>query len=81
MATVKRRKPKWTTLRFRKGDAAHNVMAAVQKWVRINKGTAVVMGGISVMEYGPYRYGVVVNILGQKPMKALAEGKKNARTK
>jgi hypothetical protein len=58
---------KWKWLRYRKNDLGHNVMVAVQRWIHANKGTAVVLGGIGVMDMGEFRYGVVVQATGRKP--------------
>lgn len=66
---VKKRKAKWTWLRYRKGDLAHNVQVSVQKWIHANKGTAVVLGGIGIMDQGGGRYQVCVGALGAIPQK------------
>ena len=65
-----KKKPKLTTLRFRKGDPNHNLLAAVQHWVRAHGGKLVVVGGAGILHYGladKYRFQVVVNCLGKRP--------------
>lgn len=74
MAKPKKRKQKWKWLRYRKGDLAHNVQAAVQRWIHANKGAAVVLGGIGIMDEGGGRYQVCVGALGLIPEKP--KGKK-----
>jgi len=63
-------KRKWRTLRYRKKDLGHNVLVAVSRWIRANNGTAVVIGGIGIRDYGNFRYEVVISATGQKPVKA-----------
>ncbi len=69
-----KRKPKWIWLRYRKNDLAHNVQVAVQRWIHANGGTAVVLGGIGLLdEERPFvpgtagKYQVCVGALGKKP--------------
>ena len=66
-------KPRWRTLRYRKNDPGHNVLVAVSRWIRANKGTAVVIGGIGLMDQGENRYSVVVGALGKKPERKSGE--------
>lgn len=68
-AKPKKRKRKWNWLRYRKGDLAHNVQVAVQRWIHGNGGTAVVLGGIGIMDEGGHRYQVCVGALGIIPEK------------
>lgn len=73
-ATVKKakRKPRWRHMRFRKGDVAHNLLAATQHYVKAKGGTAVVLGGIYIFrEPGdlPARYKIAVGCLGRPPIK------------
>lgn len=66
---AKKRKRKWSWLRYRKNDLAHNVQVAVQRWIHANGGTAVVLGGIGVMDEGGHRYQVCIGALGILPKK------------
>lgn len=70
----KPRKQKWCWLRYRKHDLAHNVQVAMQRWIHANGGTAVVLGGIGLLdEENPFvpgtkgKYQVCVGALGVKP--------------
>lgn len=65
----KRKKPSRIILRFRKGDHSHNVMVAVQAWLRANGGYALVMGGIGIMRESSMKFQVCVGILGRAPVK------------
>ena len=66
----KKKRKSWTWLRYRKNDLGHNVLVAVQRWIRANGGTAVVLGGIGLLDMGgEFRYGVVVSATGRKPNK------------
>lgn len=65
----KRKKPKFIILRFRKDDPAHNLLAAVQHWVRANGGELILTGGIGVMDEGGSRFRVCVGCLGRQPEK------------
>lgn len=67
-------KRKWRTLRYRKNDPGHNVLVAVSRWIRANKGTAVVIGGIGIMDRGGFRYSVVIDAAGTKPSKQAHKG-------
>lgn len=69
MKKPKKRKQKWRWMRYRKNDLGHNVIVAVQRWVHANGGTAVVIGGIGVMDEGGNRYQVCVGALGVLPVK------------
>jgi hypothetical protein len=60
-------KHKWRWLRFRKGDHAHNLIVAAQRYIHANKGTAVVLGGIGIMHQGEFRYSVVIGATGRPP--------------
>lgn len=64
-------KRKWSWMKYRKDDPAHNVMVAVQRWIHANKGTALVMSGVEVQDWGDGegKYRVAVQILGVKPVK------------
>lgn len=75
MKVRKRAKPKWRIMRFRKKDHVHNVLVAVTRWIRANKGTAVVIGGIGIAERPPlpYNYDVIVSVTGKKPEKKTHE--------
>ncbi len=64
---AKKRKRKWSWLRYRKSDLAHNVQVAVQRWIHANGGTAVVLTGVGVMDEGGNRYQVCIGALGLKP--------------
>ena len=68
--STKKKARKWLWLKFRKGDHSHNLLVAAQRWVHANGGTAVVLGGIGLMD-GPmkYRYNVVISATGTKPSK------------
>ena len=72
---AKKRKQKWRWLRYRKNDLAHNVQVAVQRWIHANKGTAVVLGGIGIMDEGGNRYQVCVGAMGRLPEKPKAPEK------
>lgn len=65
-----KRKSKWKWLRFRKNDHAHNLIVAAQRYIHGNKGSAVMLGGIGVMDRGPYCYSLVVDVTGKKPEKS-----------
>ena len=68
----KRARPKWTTLRFRKNDPTHNVLAAVSRWIRAHNGTDVVIGGVEVIQFpgdAAFNYRVAVKVTGKLPVK------------
>jgi len=72
-----RGKLKRTTLRFRKHDPVHNVLAAVQRWVNYRGGDIVVIGGVSVITFPGEPEGafwVAVKCLGRKPKKEAKNG-------
>ena len=66
---TKNKKKKWNWLRYRKNDPGHNVIVSVQRWIHANGGTAVVLGGIGLMDMGEFRYGVVISATGKRPEK------------
>lgn len=64
------KKSKTTLLRFRKGDHAHNLIAAAQRWLRANGGDALVMGGIGILTMpgdAEARFSITVGCLGRRP--------------
>jgi hypothetical protein len=65
----KRRTRKWVWLRYRKGDHAHNLVCAAQHWIHEQGGTAVVLGGIGLLDQGHGRYQVCIGALGIMPVK------------
>lgn len=65
----KKRKARWSWLRYRKGDHAHNLVCAAQHYIHENGGTAVVLGGIGLMDQGGGRYQLCVGALGRMPPK------------
>lgn len=67
MKKAKKRKKKWRWLLYRKGDHAHNLTVAAQRWIHANGGTAVVLGGIGLLNEGSHRYQVCVGALGVLP--------------
>lgn len=66
---MKKTKRKWTWLRYRKKDHVHNLICAAQHWIHENGCTAVVLGGISLLDQGGGRYQVCLGVLGKKPEK------------
>ena len=66
---MKRRKQKWTVLRFRRNDPAHNLHAAVTHWVRANGGRCVVTSGPEIQDWqeGEYKFRVAISCVGRKP--------------
>lgn len=73
----KKRKAKWSWLRYRKGDHAHNLVCAAQHYIHENGGVAVVLGGIGLMDQGGGRYQLCVGALGRMPpKKEKPDGKK-----
>lgn len=66
---AKKRKRKWTWLRYRKDDVNHNLLVAAQRWIHAHGGTAVVLGSIGVMDQGGHRYQVCLGALGRLPEK------------
>ena len=76
---MKKRKhrQKWTWLRYRKNDHAHNLLVAAQKWIHANGGTAVLLGGVGILnEENPLvpgtagKYQVCIGALGRIPVTA-----------
>jgi hypothetical protein len=68
----KKRKRKWTWLRYRKNDLAHNVQVAVQRWVHANGGTAVMMSGVQLVTFPgapEFNYRVAIHCTGLQPVK------------
>lgn len=66
---AKKRKRRWTWLRYRKGDVEHNVHVAMQRWIHANGGIAIVTGGIGVMDQGGGRFKVCFGVVGKPPTK------------
>lgn len=66
---AKKKKRRWIWLRYRKNDLAHNVQVAVQKWIHGNGGSAIVLGGIGIMDQGGSRYQVCIGAVGKLPVK------------
>jgi len=64
---MKRRK--FSSMRFRKNDPEHNVLVAVNRWVRSRGGSLMVIGGIETQDYGEaFKFKVAVSCLGRKPI-------------
>ena len=65
----------FVTLRYRKNDPAHNVYVAVQRFIKANGGTAVVMGGIEVQAESAesFNYKIAVSVSGRRPTKDAAD--------
>ena len=69
-AKPKKKKHKWSWLRYRKDDLAHNVQVAVQRWIHANDGTAVLMSGIQLVTFpddGQFNYRVAIRCTGKIP--------------
>jgi hypothetical protein len=66
-----KKKKRVIRLRFRKNDAAHNLLAAVQHWVIANGGKLVMVGGIETQSMSPsdYRFKVAIGCIGDRPEK------------
>lgn len=62
-------KPKWETMRFRKRDPEHNLLAAATHYIRARGGRALVIGGISCESLGGFRYVLGVRFTGRCPQK------------
>lgn len=62
-------KRKERILRFRKNAPEHNLLAAVQHFVRANGGSIVVIGGIETQDWGEGlgKFRIAVKCLGRKP--------------
>lgn len=72
MAAKKKRKRKWEWLRYHKNDLPHNMQVAAQRWIHANGGTAIVMGGVSLIELPGTRSGnyyVAIGCMGKRPVK------------
>lgn len=70
MAKRKRRKSPWKWLRYRRGDVAHNLLVAAQRYIHANGGTAVVLGGIKIIKMpdaNEHVYEIAVGFMGLKP--------------
>ncbi len=68
-----KKKPKTIHLRFRKNDPSHNLLAAVQHWVKANGGNTIVIGGIEVQSIpydALYKFKIAVSCMGRRPEKA-----------
>jgi hypothetical protein len=71
---AKKRKRPWRWLRYRKNDPAHNLLVAAQRWIHANGGTAVLIGGVGILDQAnPFipgtqgKYQVCVGVLGKIP--------------
>lgn len=61
------------TLRFRKDDPDHNLLAAAQHWIRAHGGEVAVIGGMEVQSWPgdlPNNFRVAIHCLGRQPVKA-----------
>src|SRR5438132_1599153 len=69
-----RRKASYTRLRFKKGDPAHNLLAATQHYVISLGGKVVIVGGIEIQNWpedGPHSFRVGIHCTGRSgPAKA-----------
>lgn len=65
----KKKRKTTITLRFRKNDPSHNLLAAAQHWIKANGGTAVVIGGIGLLSEGKFKYRVCIGAMGKMPIK------------
>lgn len=65
----KRKKPRLIHLRFRKNDPAHNLLAAVQHWVKAKGGALVLISTIEVQDWkdGVGKFRVAVRCMGRAP--------------
>ncbi len=67
----KRKRTPWC-LRYRKNDPGHNMLVSTQRWIHANGGTALLLGGIDIVqlpEDNPLKYRVAVVAIGKKPSK------------
>jgi hypothetical protein len=68
-SVTKTRKRRWLWLRYRKGDVAHNLLVAAERYIHANGGTAVVLGGIKVIQMEPagcqLTYNLAIGFLGK----------------
>lgn len=71
-----KRKHKFTTMRFRRNDPEHNLLAATTHWILAHGGRAVVIGGIQVQDWGQaFSFKIEICCTGRKP-RGTPEGKK-----
>jgi hypothetical protein len=59
-------------MRFRKNDHAHNLLAAVERYIRANGGKVIVIGGIEIQKWpddGEFKFKVAVGCSGRQPKK------------
>jgi hypothetical protein len=72
---MKKKRRRFSAMRFRKNDPGHNVLVAVNRWVRANGGNLVVIGGIEVQDWaeGLGKFKVAIPCLGKKPVKKEGE--------
>jgi hypothetical protein len=64
------KKRKFEVMRFRRGDPAHNLIAAATHWIKAHGGTAVVIGGIEVITFPgdlQFNYRIAIRVTGKKP--------------
>lgn len=66
---------KFIAMRWRKNDHTHNVLCAVNRWVRSHGGKLIIIGGIEVLDYGEGmgKFKVAIGCLGKKPTKKANE--------
>ena len=67
---MKKTKRKTSKVRINTGDAVVNrLYTAVRDYVEKHKGSAVVIGGISLVDEGrgPFNYGIMVRCTGKRP--------------
>lgn len=67
-----KRKGRVLHMRFRKNDVAHNLLAAVQHYVKANGGSVLVIGGIYVIADtfdSESKFKIAVGCLGKRPVK------------
>ncbi len=70
------KKRRMSTIRFRRGQPEHNLLAAATHFVRARGGSAVVVGGIEVQDLLGGKFKVAVGVLGRKPVKKSTRKKK-----
>jgi len=56
-------------LRYRKNDLKHNVLVAVERWVKAGGGKLVVIGGVEIQDWreGAGKFRVGVRCIGRPP--------------
>ena len=66
-----KKRRKFAALRYRRKDAAHNVLVAVSRWVRANGGNLLIIGPIELQDWneGMGKFKVAIGCLGRKPEK------------